>query len=173
MIFVLVQSVRYFRLSRHRTIFNCTFHLLTAGTRLPTTSLSLILKYECPASKWAIIGPTASTLLAPCAQFLAVTEPHIKGRRGDGPNPSLVAWPPFNTTGLIITPSLLAAHTLSSSSRELANTLHPHLSPPHTHSDSCIGSTFKMVTRSKEMDAGDRERPVCPKIYKYTKPSVG
>lgn len=45
----------------------------------------------------------------------------------DGPNPSLVAWLPFNTTGPIITSSPLAARARSSSSGELANTLHPLL----------------------------------------------
>lgn len=65
----------------------------------------------------------------------------------DGPNPSLVAWLPFNTTGPIITPSPLAAHTHSSSSRELANTLHP----PHTWRVRCW-ICLKMVTRSKETD---------------------
>ncbi len=63
-----------------------------------------------------------------------------RGEEIDGPNPSLVAWLPFNTTGPIITPSPLAAHTHSSSSRELANTLHPlSLSHTHTHTHKYSG----------------------------------
>lgn len=70
-------------------------------------------------------------------------------RRGetDGPNPSLVAWLPFNITGPIITPSPLAAHTHSSTSRELANTLHPHRTHTCTHTDRCTDSGVGSVLR--------------------------
>lgn len=77
------------------------------------------------------------------------------GEEIDAPNPSSVAWLPFNTTGPIITPSPLAAHTHSSSSRELANTLHPlmhtHIhnsTHTHTYKYSVVGSVFNWCNRT-------------------------
>ena len=65
-----------------------------------------------------------------------------------------MAWLPFNTTGPIITSSPLAAHTPSYSSRELANTLHPHA---RTHTNILL----LVLCRAGDTQQGDRQRGQC------------
>lgn len=82
------------------------------------------------------------------------------GEETDAPNPSLVAWLPFNTTGPIITSSPLAAHTHSSSSRELANTLHPH-----THTCTSILVLDLSWAGDTQQEHGQRGRRGRSKIF--------